>query len=106
MVAVAMSRGDGDRRWQKLAGLAQEEESPEKRFAILQELCVELAALEKQLIIAKREYSKDEEKPAVSLIVYAMPAISSVVRARRDEYGFSRTVLPITVALRPTTSRY
>jgi hypothetical protein len=46
-VAVAVSTGDGERQWHRLAELAQEEESPEKRFVILQELCTEFAALQR-----------------------------------------------------------
>jgi hypothetical protein len=41
-VAVAISTGDGETRWHHLAELAQEEESPEKRFVIVQELAVSL----------------------------------------------------------------
>jgi len=57
-VAVAISTGDGETRWHKLAELAQKEESPEKRFVILQELCSEFAALQKQLISAKTQTRK------------------------------------------------
>jgi len=57
-VAVAVSTGDRERQWHRLAELAQQEESPEKRFVILQELCSEFAALQKQLISAKTQTRK------------------------------------------------
>ena len=57
-VAVAISADDGETRWHKLAELAQKEESLEKRFVILQELCSEFAALQKQLISAKTQTRK------------------------------------------------
>jgi hypothetical protein len=57
-VAVAISADDRESRWHILAELAQEEENPEKRFVILQELCTEFAALQKQLISAKMKTRK------------------------------------------------
>ena len=53
-----MSTDNGDQRWLQLAQLAEKEHVPEKLYAIVQELCVELAALEKQLIIAKTRVLK------------------------------------------------
>jgi len=52
---VAVVAGDGESRLHKLAKLAQEEENPEKRFGMLQELCTEFAALQKELIGAKMQ---------------------------------------------------
>ena len=63
-VAVAISTDDGETRWHKLAELAQKEESLEKRFVILEELCSEYAALQKQLISAKTQTRKRHRETA------------------------------------------
>jgi hypothetical protein len=52
-----MSTG-GERRWAKLAELAEKEHDPEKRLDIVQELCMELTALQKQLVSAKAQACK------------------------------------------------
>jgi hypothetical protein len=53
-----MSTDNGDTRWSQLLQLAEKEHIPEKLYAIVQELCVELAALDKQLIMAKTQVLK------------------------------------------------
>jgi hypothetical protein len=52
-----MSTGNGEKRWSQLARLAEKETVPEKLYAIVQELCTELTALENQLISAKLKYA-------------------------------------------------
>jgi hypothetical protein len=61
-----MSVDDGESPWQQLAKLAAEAENAKKRFAIVRELCNELAALEKQLLSAKAQPRKRRRKESTS----------------------------------------
>jgi hypothetical protein len=68
---VYMSVDDGESRWQQLAKLAAEAENAKKRFAIVRELCNELAALEKQLLSPKAQPRKRRRKESKIQVIPA-----------------------------------